>query len=330
MKTDWLTNSWYHPTPLTWLLLPLSWLYRLIILLRRQAYRVGIFKQLSLPVPVIVVGNISVGGSGKTPFVIWLARYLKQQGWRPGIISRGYGGKAEHYPCNVHQHSLASEVGDEPLLIHRRTQCPVVVAADRLAAGKQLLAENDCNIIITDDGLQHYRLQRDLEIVILDKNRGLGNQACLPAGPLRESTSRLQTVNFIIHHGEGSNADLTMQLQIQQAIQLQKEITQKPLCEFSNTPVHVVAGIGHPQRFFDQLQQQFGLTVIPHAFADHHRYTAADFQFAEPYPILMTEKDAVKCQAFATNNMWYVPAEAQLSPSLGPEIDKKLRELLHG
>ncbi|MDO8825566.1 tetraacyldisaccharide 4'-kinase [Methylophaga sp.] len=329
MKADWLTNSWYQPTLLTWLLLPLSWLYRLIIMLRRQAYRVGIFKQLSLPVPVVVVGNISVGGSGKTPFVIWLAQYLKQQGWRPGIISRGYGGKADHYPCSVHEHSQASQVGDEPLLIHRRTQCPVVVAADRVAAGEQLLAENDCNIIITDDGLQHYRLQRDLEIVIIDKKRGLGNQACLPAGPLREPISRLNTVDFVIQHGAANPADLSMQLHIQYAIQLQNETSQKSLSEFNTTPVHAVAGIGHPQRFFDQLQQ-LGLTIVPHAFADHHHYTAADFQFAESYPILMTEKDAVKCQAFASTNMWYVPAEAQLSPSLGPEIDQKLRELLNG
>lgn len=329
MKTDWLTNSWYQPTPLRWLLLPLSWLYRLIIMLRRLAYRQGVFKRCSLPVPVIVVGNISVGGSGKTPFVIWLAQYLKQQGWRPGIISRGYGGKAEHYPCSVNLDSQASQVGDEPLLIHRRTQCPVVVAPDRIAAGKQLLAENDCNIIITDDGLQHYRLQRDLEIVILDKKRGLGNQLCLPAGPLREPISRLNTVDFVIQHGAVNPTDLSMQLQIHHAIQLQNQTSHKSLSEFSTTPVHAVAGIGHPQRFFDQLQR-FGLTVVPHAFADHHRYTAADFQFAEPYPILMTEKDAVKCQAFVSTNMWYVPAEAQLSPSLGPEIEQKLRELLNG
>lgn len=326
MKLDWLTNSWYRPSLLTWLLLPLSWLYRLIIMLRRQAYRTGIFKQLALPVPVIVVGNISVGGSGKTPFVIWLALFLQKQGWRPGIISRGYGGKADYYPCSVHHDSLAAQVGDEPLLIHRRTQCPVVVAADRIAAGQQLLAENNCNIIITDDGLQHYRLQRDLEIVIIDSKRGLGNQACLPAGPLREPISRLQTVNFIIQHGESENAELSMQLLIHQAIQLQDEIAQKALSEFVTTPVHAVAGIGHPQRFFDQLQQ-LGLTVIPHAFADHQHYTAADFQFPEPYPILMTEKDAVKCQQFASENMWYVPAEAKLSASLGPEIDQKLREL---
>jgi tetraacyldisaccharide 4'-kinase len=202
----------------------------------------------------------------------------------------------------------------------------VVVAADRVAAGKQLLAENDCNIIITDDGLQHYRLQRDLEIVIIDTKRGIGNKACLPAGPLREPISRLQTVDFIIQHGVQDNDALNMQLQIQQAIQLQNETSQKALSEFVSTPVHAVAGIGHPQRFFDQLQQ-LGLTVIPHAFADHQHYTAADFQFPEPYPILMTEKDAVKCQQFASENMWYVPAEAKLSDSLGPEIDQKLREL---
>lgn len=326
MKTDWLTNSWYRPSLLNWLLIPLSWLYRFIIRLRRQAYRYGILKQLSLTVPVIVVGNISVGGSGKTPFVIWLAQYLQSHGWQPGIISRGYGGKANHYPCSVHLNSLAAEVGDEPLLIHQRTQCPVVVAPDRVAAGKQLLAENNCNVIITDDGLQHYRLQRDLEIVIIDTRRGLGNQLCLPAGPLREPISRLKTVDFTIFHGEPTPQHQTMQLHLQQAIQLQNNSIHQPLTEFADTPIHAVAGIGHPQRFFEQLQQ-LGLTIIPHAFSDHHAYTEADFQFAEAYPILMTEKDAVKCQVFATKNMWYVPAEAKLNPSLGSEIDKKLREL---
>lgn len=326
MKTDWLTNSWYRPSLVSLLLRPVSWLYRLIISLRRQAYRNGLFEQLPLPVPVIVVGNISVGGSGKTPFVIWLAQYLQNQGWHPGIISRGYGGKADHYPCSVHLDSLAAEVGDEPLLIHQRTQCPVVVAPDRVAAGQQLLAENSCNVIITDDGLQHYRLQRDMEIVIIDAKRGLGNQLCLPAGPLREPLSRLETVDFTIFHGESDSQRLTMQLQLQQAVQLKNNNHQKSLTEFAETPVYAFAGIGHPQRFFDQLQQ-LGLTIIPHAFADHHAYTEADFQFAEAYPILMTEKDAVKCQGFATENMWYVPAEAKLSPSLGPAIDQKLREL---
>lgn len=326
MKTDWLINSWYRPSVLNWLLRPLSWLYRVTTWLRRQAYRCGVFKTTSLPVPVIVVGNISVGGSGKTPFVIWLAQYLKNQGWQPGIISRGYGGKAEQYPCAVQHDSLALQVGDEPLLLHRRTQCPVVVAPDRVAAAKQLLTETACNIIITDDGLQHYRLQRDLEFVIIDVKRGLGNQACLPAGPLREPISRLKTVTFVIQHGEPNNTELDMQLQIHNALQLQDETSQKPLSEFSTTPIHAVAGIGHPQRFFDQLKQQ-GLTVIAHAFKDHHAYTETDFQFADSFPILMTEKDAVKCQGFATENMWYVPAEAKLSPFLGPAIDKKLREL---
>ncbi|AFI85750.1 tetraacyldisaccharide 4'-kinase [Methylophaga nitratireducenticrescens] len=326
MKTDWLINSWYRPSLVSLFLRPVSWLYRLIISLRRQAYRNGLFEQLSLQVPVIVVGNISVGGSGKTPFVIWLTQYLQKQGWHPGIISRGYGGKADHYPCSVHLDSLAAEVGDEPLLIHQRTQCPVVVAPDRVAAGQQLLAENNCNVIISDDGLQHYRLQRDMEIVIIDAKRGLGNKLCLPAGPLREPMSRLETVDFTIYHGASESGLMPMHLHIQQAIPLASNIIHKPLTEFADTPIHAVAGIGHPQRFFDQLQQH-GLTIIPHAFTDHHAYTEADFQFAEAYPILMTEKDAVKCHAFATQNMWYVPAEAELSPSLGPEIDKKLREL---
>lgn len=326
MKTDWLTNSWYRPSLISQLLRPISWLYRCITWIRRQAYRYGLLRQYKLTVPVIVVGNISVGGSGKTPFVIWLSQYLQSQGWRPGIISRGYGGKAQHYPCKVGPESLACEVGDEPLLLHQRTGFPVVVAPDRVAAGRQLLAENACNVILTDDGLQHYRLKRDLEIVIIDAKRGLGNQLCLPAGPLREPLSRLKTVDFTVFHGEPDPERLTMQLRIERAIQLQNNRMVKTLSEFAETPVYAVAGIGHPQRFFEQLQQS-GLTIIPHAFDDHHAYTETDFKFAKSYPILMTEKDAVKCQAFATQNMWYVPAQAELSPALGPAIDKKLREL---
>ncbi len=326
MKTDWLTNNWYRPSLVSLLLRPVSWLYRLIISLRCQSYRKGLFEQLSLPVPVIVVGNISVGGSGKTPFVIWLAQYLQNQGWQPGIISRGYGGKADHYPCSVQLNSSAAEVGDEPWLSFKRSLWPVVLAPVRVTAGQQMLAENSCNVIITDDGLQHYRLQRDMEIVIIDAKRGLGNQLCLPAGPLREPLSSLETVDFTIFHGESDSQRLTMQLQLQQAIQLKNNNRHTALTEFAETPVYAVAGIGHPQRFFDQLQQ-LGLTIIPHAFADHHAYTEADFRFAEAYPILMTEKDAVKCQGFATENMWDVPADAKLSPSLGPAIDKKLREL---
>lgn len=329
MNTDWLTSRWYRPSLLSWLLRPLSWLYRGITVLRYQAYRVGIFKQNALPVPVIVVGNITVGGTGKTPFVIWLADYLQQRGWRPGIISRGYGGHAEQYPYTVKPHSKAAVTGDEPLLIYQRTRCPVVVAPDRLAAGKQLLDESSCDVIIADDGLQHYRLQRDIEIVIVDAQRGLGNQACLPAGPLREPKKRLQSVHFVVYHGEQHATRFGMQLRIQQAIQLTRPNHTIPLQSFSSATVHAVAGIGHPQRFFQQLQQ-LGLTIIPHAFADHHDYTAADFQFSEAYPILMTEKDAVKCQDFATADMWFVPADAIVSPSLGPQIEQKLRECLHG
>lgn len=325
MNTDWLTSRWYRPSVLSLLLRPLSWLYRGITALRYQGYRYGVFKQSALPVPVIVVGNITVGGSGKTPFVIWLTHYLQQQGWRPGIISRGYGGNAEYYPYTVKQHSKAEVAGDEPLLIHRRTQCPVVIAPDRVAAGKQLLDEFSCDVIITDDGLQHYRLQRDIEIVIIDAKRGLGNQTCLPAGPLREPKARLQSVDFVVYHGKQHETQLSMQLSIQQAILLIAPNTSKPLQSFCSGPVHAVAGIGHPQRFFEQLQQ-LGLTIIPHAFADHHAYTAADLQFDEPYPILMTEKDAVKCQSFATADMWSVPADAIVSPSLGPQIEQKLRE----
>lgn len=325
MKADWLIASWYKPSWISRCLLPLSGLYRLIIWLRRLAYERGIFKTYALPVPVIVVGNISVGGSGKTPFVIWLAQYLQQQGWRPGIISRGYGSQADQYPCSVYPDSVAAKVGDEPLMIVRRTGCPLVIAPDRVAAGRHLLAAHPCDVIITDDGLQHYRLQRDVEIAIVDVQRGLGNQACLPAGPLREPVSRLSSVDLVIANGAPLSQPFSMQLQIDQAVQLIDGSCHKPLQQFSDTSVHCVAGIGHPQRFFEQLQQ-LGLTVIPHAFSDHHIYEEADLRFDDRYPILMTEKDAVKCQHFATSDMWFVPAEALISPATGAKILDKLRE----
>lgn len=322
---QWLINSWYQLQPVRWLLWPLSIVYQAVLYLRKWLYQFGILKQNYLSVPVIIVGNITVGGTGKTPFVIWLATQLKQAGYRPGIISRGYGGKAEHYPQNVMPDSDPSVVGDEPIIISRHTLCPMVVAPDRFAAGKMLLQDYDCNIIIADDGLQHYALGRDIEIVIVDGQRQFGNQLCLPAGPLREPMSRLQNVDFIVENHGKDSAQYNMYLYQQHAINVVDPTKRRALSSFieRGQTVHAIAGIGHPQRFFDQLSTQ-GLQVISHPFDDHHPFQTKDLIFNDDMPILMTEKDAVKCQGFANSDTWYIPIEATISGKLDQHILQKL------
>tara|TARA_R110002049_G_scaffold136067_1_gene295723 strand:- start:467 stop:1456 length:990 start_codon:yes stop_codon:yes gene_type:complete len=321
--TQWLINSWYKPQPIRWLLWPLSLVYQAILLVRNGLFRAGIFKQHRLPVPVIIVGNITVGGTGKTPFVIWLAHQLQQAGYRPGIISRGYGGKAESYPQKVMPDSEPSIVGDEPIIISRHTMCPMVVAPDRHSAGETLLQDYDCNVIISDDGLQHYALNRDIEIVIIDGQRQFGNQLCLPAGPLREPLSRLKHVDFIVENQGSASENYTMILSQLHAINLADPSKTRPLSSFSGQNVHAIAGIGNPQRFFEQLSSQ-GLRVMSHAFDDHHPFQAQDLNFDDNQPILMTEKDAVKCQRFANSNTWYIPIEATISGKLNQHILQKL------
>lgn len=312
---NWLVNSWYQAKPIRWLLWPLSLIYCAIIQLRRSLYRLGILKSSSLAVPVIIIGNISVGGTGKTPTVIWLAKQLQLAGYQPGIISRGYGGKVTQQPQIVTEHSLASEVGDEPIIIHRQSACPMVVGSNRVAAAKMLLNQYQSDVIISDDGLQHYALDRDIEVVVVDGQRQFGNRLCLPAGPLREPISRLNDVDYIIHNGSNDKVEHNMQLIQSVAINLADPTLVKTLAEFASKDVHAVAGIGNPQRFFDQLTTH-GFKLSPHAFADHHPYQQADISFNDDKPILMTEKDAVKCQHFADKNMWYIPIEASISGKL--------------
>lgn len=274
--------------------------------------------------PVIIIGNISVGGSGKTPLVLWLVQQLQKRGWRPGIISRGYGGNAANYPLTVNPETKACESGDEPKLLAIRSQCPVVVAPNRVAAGQKLLTDFDCNVIISDDGLQHYHLKRDLEIIVVDGHRGFGNGFCLPAGPLREPISRLDEADFVIYHGDPKQP-WSMELQLEYAVKLLNQ-HRRLLTDWQGQPVHAIAGIGDPPRFFAQLRA-IGLQVIEHAFADHHQFSARDLHFADELPVLMTEKDAVKCQVFATENCWSVPADAILTDGLADAIANRLKEL---
>jgi tetraacyldisaccharide 4'-kinase len=321
-----LQRRWYdaeRPPPVC--LRPLAAAFSSIAAARRARQRAA---AEALPVPVIVVGNISVGGTGKTPFVTWLVRELLDLGWKPGIVSRGYGGHAPRYPWPVTADSKAAEVGDEPLLLARRCAVPVVVAPDRRAAALQLLACGTVDVVVADDGLQHYRLPRDLEFCVVDGRRGLGNGALLPAGPLREPPARLTTVDCVVVNGAGWRPEpgvpgVCMHLHLGEAVSLQAPARRQPLSALAGRRVHAFAGIGRPQRFFDALEEQ-GLRVQPHERPDHHRYTAADFAGLDPAPLLMTEKDAVKCAGLVPADSWMVPVDAVLTA----EDAARVRELL--
>ncbi len=314
-------------------LLPLSALFLCLSSLRRLLFALGIKRSYALPVPVIVVGNINVGGTGKTPLTVWLVKLLRQAGYKPGIITRGYGGEAQRWPQQVRADSDPRMVGDEPVLLARQCACPVVAGPDRVQAGRALLEYSDCDIIISDDGLQHYRLRRDLELVVIDGARGFGNGRLLPAGPLRERPTRLQQVDFVINNGgplgiapQGATPEVLMYLQQGAARNLVHTDRHKPLMEFVGQPVHAVAGIGHPRRFFDSLSAQ-GLDVVTHAFDDHHAYVATDFGFATGQPVLMTEKDAVKCARFAQDDWWWVPVEASFGASFAQQFLQRVEHV---
>lgn len=265
-----------------------------------------------LTVPVIVVGNITVGGSGKTPLTIALARVLQQRGWRPGVVSRGYGGRSRDRPRRVSVDDDPLDVGDEPLLIVRH--CPVVVDPRR-PRGASRLVELGCDVVLADDGLQHYALGRDIELVMVDGERRFGNGFCLPAGPLREPLSRLREVDFIVANGAAQSGEFAMRLPMRTVVSLRQPEQTHPLADWRDRAVHAVAGIGHPERFFRQLREA-GLRVEAHPFPDHHRFRPEELAFPGDKPILMTEKDAVKCRLFATARHWVVPVEAELPAAL--------------
>lgn len=326
-----LDHYWYSLNPLALLLFPFSLLFCLLAGIRRWAFRLGLKPVTRLPVPVIIVGNITVGGSGKTPLVAWLAERLKQAGYRPGIISRGYGGQAESWPQAVTAESDSRRVGDEPVLMARRTGLPVVVSPNRVEAGRYLLERYDCDLIISDDGMQHYALARDIEIAVLDAQRGLGNQLCLPAGPLRERPSRLTQVDFVVYNGAEATTSGAMQLNIGKLHALD-DCDTRELAEFSGQRVHAIAGIGHPRRFFDTLRGA-GLEPIEHPFADHHPFGEQDLKFADNLPVIMTEKDAVKCRHMiykTDSKYWYLPVTAKLSDEFEQALLKRISEVKHG
>ncbi len=302
---------WYKPHPARWLLWPLSLLYGAVTAMRRSLYRHGGLRSERLPVPVIVVGNITVGGTGKTPLVIWLVEQLRMRGWRPGVISRGYGGGSKHWPREVLPESDPAELGDEPVLLAQRLNCPIAVGPRRVEAARQMLVRHPVNIIVSDDGLQHYALQRDIEIAVVDGRRGLGNGLLLPAGPLRESASRLDQVDCVLVNDGVGSQDLSMELRPTELVRLDGSES-RLLDDFAGKPVHAIAAIGNPERFFDVLRRA-GLQVQAHAWPDHHPFQPADIDLPDTIDVIMTEKDAVKCRSFASHRHWYLRVEAALS-----------------
>lgn len=324
-----LDAYWDSLNAVSLLLLPLSWLFAAVAWLRRWAYQQGLLKSHALPVPVIVVGNITVGGSGKTPLVVWLAEYLQGCGWRPGIIARGYGSTAGSEPRQVLAQSTANEVGDEPLLIARRTGCPMVVCSDRVAAALALLEQEKCDIIISDDGMQHYALRRDIEIAVIDGSRRFGNGFSLPAGPLRERPSRLKAVDLVVANGVPATAEQQMRIQPGGVVNLCDSTQVRCLDDFRGQPVHALAGIGNPARFFTMLREH-GLEIKEWPFPDHYGFRAADISPDDELPVLMTEKDAVKCSDFAQPRHWYVQAEVEFDESFKQGLDNLLRGISSG
>jgi tetraacyldisaccharide 4'-kinase len=338
---NWLHRTWYEGGWGYRLLLPLAGLYWLLLGFRRLLYRLGMLSSYRAAVPVIIVGNITAGGTGKTPVTIWLANELRNRGFAPGIVSRGYGGSRGSTSMRVDAASEASVVGDEPVLIARRTGCPVVVDANRARAAA-MLVEDGVNVIIADDGLQHYRLDRTYEICVIDGARGLGNRLLLPAGPLRETVARLAEVAQVLVNGALKGKAETLTAVEQNAIEFRLAAAEvqrlngsltRPIERFEGNTVHGVAAIGNPQRFFDQLRAH-GMQVIEHAFPDHAELRRTDLEFGDKFDVLMTEKDAVKLGRNADDRFWVVPVELAMEPALSApwleQIESRLRTQQEG
>lgn len=325
-------GHWHRRGALALCLLPLALLFGIVAGVRRLLYRHRLLRCQTLPVPVVVVGNIAVGGSGKTPVVAWLADALRAAGHRPGIVSRGYGGRVEGVEVIAGDGDPARH-GDEPVLLTRLTGCPLAVGRDRPAAGRALLdAHPECDVLISDDGLQHYRLGRTVEVAVVDESV-LGNRLLLPAGPLREGLGRLRQVDLVLAHGPlspalhaalGSTPVYSMTLEGRELRQLGGAGGRIDAAELRGRKVHAFAGIGRPQRFFDHLRA-LGLDVVGHPFADHHRFSAADFSVAGDAPCLLTSKDAVKCAPFASAEFWELPVTARIDDAAAAHIMEKLR-----
>lgn len=329
----WLEFQWYrkHLSASLLLLVPFSALYRILISIRRFCYLKGWFKQYKFSVPVIIIGNLTVGGTGKTPLVIYVAKLLAQRGLRPGIVSRGYKGQCRH-PTWVSANSDPHLMGDEPVLLAKRLFCPIVVGKNRPLAVQQLINSNQVDVIISDDGLQHYALARDIEIMVIDGKRRFGNGYCLPAGPLREPMGRALGVDYRVTNTPLSfdqDSEYEMELRPRTLYNGKDAGIQKPLGSFQNQRLHAVAGIGFPDRFFELLQNH-GLLIIPHPFPDHYDFKPEDLDFKDDLPVIMTEKDAVKCAELMTEKHWVLSVDAVVNPLLDLHLITRLEELKRG
>lgn len=326
MRTLKLEQHWQRRGWLAWLLSPLAWLYALAMRLRYHAYQQ---RRRRAVIPSLVIGNLSVGGSGKTPLVLAIAAHLRQQGWRPALISRGYRSRMPRYPHLLQPDDQAAQVGDEPRLLAQKSGVPVVIGPNRHA--DIALVADQANIALLDDGFQHLSLLPDLAILVVDGERGFGNGLCLPAGPLREPVSALQRADAVVINGKGAHSwaggegkappCFYMSLRATRLYSLDQQ--QRPIDWLSGQRLHAVAGIGNPARFFQQLRD-LGADPIAHPFPDHHAFSAPDFATMHTHPIVMTEKDAVKCQHFALHNAWALAVEAQLPETFWQWLDARL------
>ncbi|MSQ63119.1 MAG: tetraacyldisaccharide 4'-kinase [Betaproteobacteria bacterium] len=319
-------KHWVRRGAVAWLLWPASILFGAVVFFRRLFYQLRIFKSHKAGIPVIVVGNLVAGGSGKTPLVLRIVEILREHGWKPGIVSRGYGGSTAAKGGAPREANIASEpaeVGDEPILLARRSGCPVWVAPERGAACRALREQHpECDVIVTDDGLQHYALVRDIEICVVD-GRGFGNGFLMPAGPLREPRSRLSSVDAVVAHANADVKGYRMELLGETLARITDAHDVRPAKSFAGQKVHAVAAIGDPKRFFLQLAR-FGMQPVPHPFPDHHLFLAAEIDFGDGAPVVMTEKDAVKCKRFAQAHHWVFRVNASLDPAFERWLLEKL------
>ena len=332
---DWIHRAWYEDAPSGWLLLPLSGLYWLVLYVRDLLRACGVLRTHKAAVPVVIVGNITAGGTGKTPTVLWLVQELRARGFSPGIVSRGYGGSKANSSMRVEPDTDAAVAGDEPVLLAKRGQCPVVVDPDRVRAA-QMLVDDGVDVVVADDGLQHYRLERDYEICVIDGARGLGNRRLLPSGPLRESARRLESVEQVLVNGELRESECELTTAEQNAISFELIATEacrlngslaRPIGRFAGTTVHAIAAIGNPRRFFDLLRAQ-DIQVIEHVFPDHAVLARKDFEFGDDFEVFMTEKDAVKLGRNAKDKLWYVPVNLSMDPVLAAPVMEQIESRL--